>query len=447
MTRGTEPTGEERLVGLEDLFFSTTDRRGVIAAGNSVFVRISGYPVGELIGSPHNIIRHPEMPAAAFKAMWDRLLAGQPMAAYVENLAKDGAAYWVFATVTPLGDGFLSVRISPMTPLFPAVRQLYGQLLAGEREARASGLSRAEAAARGAVELERAIKLLGFASYEHFMVEALSAEMAARADLMIGRFASHTAQGPVADILSAASALDHELGMLVGRLNAYQNLSAALAEASQSVLAAARQLEDAATAAREGSARAAGAPVLASVAEAMVAPASQTVGTLRSVVTELLVLQELVAGLRFRIALSRLHADMVAKFAVEVLDGIAPPVSLSQVPLLCESLHEGVGQMAATMTTVNAKLRSVAQDVGQAGQQFNAFRRFIGKWRMLVLRHQASGDLAGYVDPIDQMLQDGHGQLSGLYALASRCQDEIVPFSGQSLDAQLARIQSAVRYL
>jgi PAS domain S-box-containing protein len=447
MARGTEPTGEERLVGVEDLFFSTTDRRGVITAGNSVFARLSVYSVDELVGAPHNIIRHPEMPAAAFKAMWDRLLAGKPMAAYVKNLAKDGAAYWVFATVTPLGDGFLSVRISPMTALFGAAQNLYDQLLASERDARASGLNRAQAAALGAAELERAIQLLGFPDYEHFMLDALPAEMAARAELLTGRFAGHGGQGPVAEILGGAAALDHDLGLLVGRLNAYHELSAALWDASQSMLGAASQLENAATAAREGSARATGAPVLYSIAQAMVVPSHETTGTLRSVVTELRLLRELVTDLRFRIALARLHADMVAKFAVEVADGGAPPRSLGQVPLLCQTLHEGVEHMAATMTTVNARLSSVAQQVGQAGQQFNDFRRFIGKWRLLVLRHRASGDLAGYIDPIDQMLNDTHGQLSMLHALAGRCKDEIFPFNGPALDAQLARIQRAVRYL
>src|SRR5450755_433723 len=111
------PTGRERVIGPDELFFSTTDGRGIIRAGNSVFVRVSRYSLGELTGSPHSLVRHPDMPAGAYRLMWDRLLAGRPMGAYVKNLAKDGSHYWVFATVTPLGDGFLSVRMAPRTAL------------------------------------------------------------------------------------------------------------------------------------------------------------------------------------------------------------------------------------------------------------------------------------------------------------------------------------------
>lgn len=444
----TEPTGEERLVGTDELFFSTTDRRGVIRAGNSVFVKISGYSVNELTGAPHSVIRHPDMPAAAFKIMWDRLLAGKPMGAYVLNLAKDGKYYWVFATVTPLGDGFLSVRMAAMTPLFPAARRLYQELRTSERVARANGLSRAEAAAHGAHEAERGIRLLGFDSYEQFMTEALPAEVAARAGMMTVRFTRQAGHGPVAEILSAAAALDHQLGALVGRLDAYRDLSEALSYSSRSMLAAGQQLESAATFAREGSARISDqVKVLFTVAQAMVGPCQETVETLRAVVTELDSLRSLIAGLRFRIALARLHNDMVATFASEVIDGIAPPSSLGEVPLLCDALHEGVEHMAASMAIVNAKLASVAHAVGKAGEQFNDFRRFIGKWRLLVLRHRVAGDLAGYVDPIDQMLADGHDQLSELYGLAQRCRAEIFPFEGPALDAQLARIRATITAL
>jgi aerotaxis receptor len=444
----TEPTGEERRVGTDELFFSTTDRRGVIRAGNSVFVKIAAYSVQEMVGAPHSIIRHPDMPAAAFKIMWDRLLAGKPMGAYVQNLAKDGKLYWVFATVTPLGDGFLSVRMAPMTPLFPAASRLYQELRTTERVARANGLSRAEAAAVGVVEAERGMRLLGFDDYEQFMTEALPAEVAARAGLMTVRFTRHAGHGPVAEILAAAAALDHQLGGLVGRLDAYRELSESLSYSSRSMLAAAQQLEGAARFAREGSARISDqVKVLYTVAQAMVGPCRDTVDTLRSVVTELDSLRSLIAGLRFRIALARLHNDMVASFVSEVIDGVAPTSSLGEIPLLCDALHDGVEHMAASMAIVNAKLASVAQAVGRAGELFNDFRRFIGKWRLLVLRHHAAGELTGYIDPIDQMLADGHDQLSELYALAQRCRAEVFPFEGPALDAQLARIRMAIRAL
>lgn len=69
------PSGARHQVGPEELFFSTTDRRGVIQEANSVFVRMSRYPREALVGAPHNIIRHPRMPGGAFKLMWDTLYA------------------------------------------------------------------------------------------------------------------------------------------------------------------------------------------------------------------------------------------------------------------------------------------------------------------------------------------------------------------------------------
>ncbi len=361
-----DPTGEERLVRTDELFFSTTDRRGIIRAGNSVFARISAYPASELVGAPHNIIRHPDMPGGTFKVMWDRLLARQPMVAYVENLAKDGRAYWVFATVTPLNGGFLSVRMAPMTALFPAARQLYQDLRGIERSARESGMSRADAAAEGAAALERAIRQLGFEDYGHFMAEALPAEVAARQGLMTVRFGSRAGYGPAGEILMASAALDGQLATLVGRLDAYRELSEQLSRSSWSTLEAARQLQHAVDAALEGSARVQdSAPVLYSVAQAMGKPGDQAVETLRSVATELEALRGQIGGLRFRIALARLHNDMVAAFASEVIDGAAPDDSLPEIPLLCDAMNEGVEHMAETMDQVNAGLAAVAEDVAR----------------------------------------------------------------------------------
>lgn len=108
------PTGAEHQVGVNELFFSTTNRVGVIEEANSVFVRLSGYDRDELLGAPHNIIRHPMMPGGAFRVMWDTLATGEPFGAYVHNMAHNGSRYDVFATITPLRGGYLSVRTRPM---------------------------------------------------------------------------------------------------------------------------------------------------------------------------------------------------------------------------------------------------------------------------------------------------------------------------------------------
>ena len=95
---------------------STTDLRGVITYANNEFCSIAGYEMDELINKNHNIVRHPDMPKAAFKEMWDTLKQGHSWRGAVKNLCKDGRYYWVDAFVTPIFEhgqliGYQSVRV------------------------------------------------------------------------------------------------------------------------------------------------------------------------------------------------------------------------------------------------------------------------------------------------------------------------------------------------
>lgn len=94
---------------------STTDKRGVITYANEAFCRIAGYAEQELVGQPHNIVRHPDMPKAAFADLWQKAKAGEPWRGAVKNRCKDGRYYWVDAFVTPIYErgtliGYQSVR-------------------------------------------------------------------------------------------------------------------------------------------------------------------------------------------------------------------------------------------------------------------------------------------------------------------------------------------------
>jgi len=141
-----EPTGEERHYEPEQMFYSTTDRRGVIASVNSTFVGLSRYSESELVGSPHNLIRHPDMPGAVFHIMWGRLLEGKSMMGYVKNLAKDGAHYLTFTTVTPLPEGYISVRSTVTRPdLWEPISRAYAETRALENRWRATGMSKTQA--------------------------------------------------------------------------------------------------------------------------------------------------------------------------------------------------------------------------------------------------------------------------------------------------------------
>ncbi len=100
------------------LIVSRTDKAGVITHVNNAFIYMSGYSEAELIGQPHSILRHPDMPKLAFHDLWETIENGNKWHGYVKNLRKDGGFYWVYATVIPNirgGEvvGYTSVRRKP----------------------------------------------------------------------------------------------------------------------------------------------------------------------------------------------------------------------------------------------------------------------------------------------------------------------------------------------
>lgn len=169
----TRPASGEAPFSPEEVFFSRTDKRGVIQAGNYVFRRVADFEWSDLLGAPHKIIRHPDMPRAVFWLLWDRIKKGEAIGAYVKNRARDGLYYWVFAVVAPCADGYMSARIKPTGTLRATVEEEYARLLAAET---AEKLSPEESAAR---LLER-LGTLGFEDYSLFAAHALSEELLAR---------------------------------------------------------------------------------------------------------------------------------------------------------------------------------------------------------------------------------------------------------------------------
>jgi len=99
-----KPTTNEIKLNPKRYIVSKTDAKGIIEYGNDYFVEISGYSEAELIGKPHSIVRHPDMPKVLFKMMWDRINRAQNIMAVVKNLAKDGSYYWVVTEFEPKVD-------------------------------------------------------------------------------------------------------------------------------------------------------------------------------------------------------------------------------------------------------------------------------------------------------------------------------------------------------
>ncbi|WP_323783299.1 PAS domain-containing protein [Thalassovita sp.] len=164
----------EEPFNVEEIFFSRTDKRGVIEAYNSVFVRVAGYSASELKGAPHKIIRHSHMPKGVFWLLWNGLENGHSVGAYVKNKSKEGHYYWVFALVTPVEDGgYLSLRIKPTSPQLKLVEGLYKDICKLEQE---QNLSPEESAKVIAARLAD----LGFPTYGAFQAHALHQEFEAR---------------------------------------------------------------------------------------------------------------------------------------------------------------------------------------------------------------------------------------------------------------------------
>ena len=133
-------SGREKSFAENEIIVSKTDLRGVITYVNDVFIRVSGYSERQLLGAPHNIIRHPAMPRCVFKLLWDTVQNEQEIFAYVLNRSKDGTGYWVFAHVTPSYDlqhrhvGYHSNRRVPYPDALASVKEAYTTLLEEEKK-------------------------------------------------------------------------------------------------------------------------------------------------------------------------------------------------------------------------------------------------------------------------------------------------------------------------
>ena len=173
------PTGEAPF-DLKEVFFSRTDERGVIQAGNYVFRRVAHYTWDEMIGAPHKIIRHPDMPKGVFWLLWNTIKKGDAMGAYVKNLAQDGLYYWVFAVVIPVEGGYLSNRIKPSSDMLDTIKKLYREALRGEQE---QGRSPEQSAQWILGEIQK----LGFEDYLQFSTHALSHELTTREKSLHGK--------------------------------------------------------------------------------------------------------------------------------------------------------------------------------------------------------------------------------------------------------------------
>ena len=168
--RAKSPTGHERFFREDEMIVSKTDPSGRLVYANDVFLTIAGYTEREVLGQPHSMIRHPDMPRGVFALLWETIASGSEIFAYVVNLAKNGDHYWVFAHVTPTfgpaGEivGYHSSRRVPSASALRTIIPLYAEMSAVER----AQPSKREAVLASRALLDRKLEALGVA-YDELM--------------------------------------------------------------------------------------------------------------------------------------------------------------------------------------------------------------------------------------------------------------------------------------
>jgi PAS domain S-box-containing protein len=171
MDIGSVQTSKEVMVSEGDFIVSKTDPKGRITYANRLFMQISGYRENELLGRPHNIVRHPDMPRGVYHLLWQTIMRGHECFAYVKNLCKNGDYYWVLANITPDYNsrdeiiGYFSARRRPSREAVEYFTDLYREMLAQEKSA-----GPREAIAASTQVMEKAIQAQGFDSYETFIL-------------------------------------------------------------------------------------------------------------------------------------------------------------------------------------------------------------------------------------------------------------------------------------
>lgn len=348
------PIQSEIIFGLDEMFFSTTNHRGIILDGNEVFRKTSKYSREELIGSAHNIIRHPDMPKIVFKTLWDSILAGRPICAYVKNLAKDGSFYWVFATVIPIGEDFLSIRMKPTTHLKEIVEKLYKDLLSIEKKIGVDASLKA---------LVEALNSLGFPDYDSFGLLAISTELLNRNELQ-----SKEAQRPNHENSFSTSKQDQltnireSLFRIFGAINKLSTRTKSISEKivktrdiSKNIeFAALNTIIEAERLGKDGKALA----VIAEHISTGAAEAKKLNSSIGSLATKML---EVFGSTQLSVALSALQVEMLSCFIQQWKDD---PSSMDEV-VFKKNISMLISQLTESLKIAEVTLSSLGEDVGR----------------------------------------------------------------------------------
>lgn len=434
------PNGESHEVALDDLFFSTTDRKGVIDEANEVFCRIARYPREQLMGAPHNIIRHPSMPGGAFKLVWDLLLDGKPACAYVHNLAADGSAYWAFATIVPIGDRFLSVRSRPChEQLHSSVSVVYEQIRAQEQEARESGIRKSEASRIGAEAIEKALEGLGYPSYLDFMLDMLPEELAARRALGPTPSGTEVTDPLHLSITGTAQEVETQLAELTAAMESAQALVSRLTTLAKNAYNTMGKLEDA-LAEAEGVCEDWDNPneLVVTALPAMREKCVMLANALAPLQQEIAEVTRVRHFFRFDVEVARLQNEAIGRYVVAVARGLEDPaVSSKAITSLSDALYALVDTDLAHDISATNELRNNVNAVAAA---LRVTRMVASTWRNLVDTRGMAEVMAEVLPALDKSLRRMVGEVDEISATVGGLVSAIEGFDLDTLRARLTHI-------
>jgi aerotaxis receptor len=351
------------------MFFSKTDKGGRIIAGNEVFARVAGYTPEELSGASHNIVRHPDMPRAAFAVLWRNLSSGLPFNGYVKNLAKDGTYYWVFASMGTLRDGNrLSVRFKPTTDEFRSkIPALYAAILASEQQVLCKHGTEKEATQAGVEKLDELVRAQGFGCYDEFAEASLVREIAARdAELAKHKLALFPPQIGAVEKFNLARVFRGNVERyrvavgLFGALERIGHLSKILRDETISVIDVAEEFRLAALNGNIASGRHGhNGACIGVIAGFLTSYASGMARDTTTVRDHLKVLSESARAIAAAVAMARLELEMLLFFQAELARG-GSPEQLKLLPGLEESFHRDSARAAQAIESLANALPPIA---------------------------------------------------------------------------------------
>ncbi|MDO4244006.1 MAG: chemotaxis protein [Actinomyces sp.] len=446
--RGTEV---EHTYAPEELFFSTTDSHGRIRRANSIFMRLSGYPRGALVGRAHNVVRHPDMPAGLFRSMWEDIEAGGAASAYISNRSSDGGTYRVFATIVPSGDGYLSVRTLPMlTDLREDVEGAYARVRQVEAASLAAGSTRREAAAAGQAALLEELRALGYKGTVDFSRQTLAAEVAALVGSGVN-IPERRGDDPVARILAEMNGIEDSTAGLVDLLDECARLVTLLGRRAEDIDALSARLgslrENLRQVLRDVTTRGQG-PEVDEVAEnyarvdALVLECVEQLHPLAGQVEEL---RGDVDAVRFAIALLRLHNLAAGFFALQLLEGddeLGENDAVGSLEELVGVLHEGAASLADALALLEARSELVGGELDVVAGSLTATHRPL--LELIGAAADAGAAQEVSVRTASALVRDGFPEARGLADLAGAVRDLELPYDPADIDTRLAAVRAVL---